>query len=241
MTGAAPLGGRTALVTGASRGIGLDIARALAGAGARVAMLARGVEDLQAHAREIGAQAIPVPCDVADATDVERAMRRVREHFGGAPDIVVSNAGLFRLARVEDTTPADFTRSLEVNLLAPFLVARCWIPEMKARRAGHLVTVGSVADRETWPENGAYASAKHGARALHQVLRAELRGTGVRVTLVSPGPVDTPLWDAVDPDNKPGFTPRSAMLRPEAVADAVLYAVTRPADVDVEELRLGRT
>jgi NADP-dependent 3-hydroxy acid dehydrogenase YdfG len=72
------------------------------------------------------------------------------------------------------------------------------------------------------------------------VLRLELRGSGVRATLVSPGPVDTPLWDPVDPDNRPGFTPRALMLEPDAVADAVLYAVTRPVSVNVDELRLGR-
>jgi NADP-dependent 3-hydroxy acid dehydrogenase YdfG len=73
------------------------------------------------------------------------------------------------------------------------------------------------------------------------VLRAELRGSGVRATLVSPGPVDTPLWDPVDPDRRPGFTPRAMMLSPEAVADAVLYVVAQPPDVNVDELRLSRS
>jgi NADP-dependent 3-hydroxy acid dehydrogenase YdfG len=92
-----------------------------------------------------------------------------------------------------------------------------------------------------FPENGAYAASKHGARALHEVLRLELRGSGVRATLVSPGPVDTSLWDAIDPDRRPGFTPRSAMLDATAVADAVVYAVTRPGAVNIDELRLSRS
>jgi len=116
---------------------------------------------------------------------------------------------------------------------------RTFLPELR-ERGGHVVTIGSVADRAVFPGNAAYAASKFGLRALHEVLSAELRGSAVRTTLVSPGPVDTPLWDPVDPDSKPGFTPRAAMLRPEAVAAAVLYAVTAPADVNVDELRLSR-
>jgi NADP-dependent 3-hydroxy acid dehydrogenase YdfG len=103
------------------------------------------------------------------------------------------------------------------------------------------VSIGSIADRVAFPENGAYAASKFGLRGLHQVLRAELAGSGVRATLVSPGPVDTALWNEVDPDNRPGFTPRASMLRADAVAAAVLFAVSQPPDVNVDELRLSRT
>ncbi len=110
---------------------------------------------------------------------------------------------------------------------------------MKRRRAGHVVTVGSIADRVAMPGNAAYAASKFGVRALHEVLRQELRDTGVRASLVSPGPVDTPLWDAIDPDGREGFTPRSRMLPAAAVAAAVQYVVTAPSDVNVDELRLS--
>jgi NADP-dependent 3-hydroxy acid dehydrogenase YdfG len=101
--------------------------------------------------------------------------------------------------------------------------------------------VGSVAGRVAFPENGAYAASKFGLRGLHEVLRAELIGTGVRSTLVSPGPVDTAMWDDVDPDRRPGFTPRARMLRPEAVAAAVVFAIEQPADVNVDEIRIARS
>ena len=112
---------------------------------------------------------------------------------------------------------------------------------MKARRAGHIVTIGSIADRVIFPGNSAYAASKFGARAMHEVLRAEVKGSGVRATLVSPAPVNTEIWDEIDPDNKPGYTPRVDMLTPDAVAAAVEFALTRPPEVNVDELRLSRS
>jgi NADP-dependent 3-hydroxy acid dehydrogenase YdfG len=162
------------------------------------------------------------------------------ELLGGSPEIVVNNAGVFELARVERTEPADFRHALDVNLVAPFLIVRALLPAMREHRRGHVVTIGSIADRATFPENAAYAASKFGVRALHQVLLAELHGSGVRATLVSPGPVDTALWDQVNPDEREGFTPRARMLSAAAVAAAVRYAVTQPGDVNVDELRLSR-
>ena len=236
-----PLAGRTALVTGASRGIGRAAAIRLAAAGARVALLARSGDALASAAAEIGGGALAIPCDVTRPEAVESAARRAMEAFGDVPDILVNNAGLFHLQPVEQTTPLDFARTLETNLVAPFLFVRAFLGAMRGRASGHIVTIGSIADRLTFQENGAYAASKYGLRALHEVLRAELRGSGVRATLVSPGPVDTPLWDPVAPDTRLGFTARSAMLSPDAVADAIVYAVTCPAAVNIDELRLSRT
>ena len=230
---------RWALVTGASRGIGLAVARALA-AEMRVVMLARGAEELEARAAEIGPNALAYSCDVTDAAWVDTLVGHLRD-VGGAPEIIVNNAGLFELARVEDTAPDAFARALDVNLAAPFRIIRAFVGAMRARGRGHIVTIGSIADHAIFPENGAYAASKWGLRALHEVLRAELRGSGVRTTLVSPGPTDTPLWDPVSPDDRAGFTPRAQMLPATAVADAVLYAVRQPPSVDVEEIRLGRS
>ncbi len=238
---AAPLAGRCAVVTGASRGIGLACARALAAAGARVAMIARQLEPLEAAARSVGGDAIPIAADLAEPQGAARAAAEAASAFGAPPDLLVNNAGMFALARVEDTDPAQLEGMLATNLVAPFLLARALLPSMRAARRGDLVTIGSIADRATFPENGAYAASKFGARAMHQVLRAELAGSGVRAILVSPGPVDTALWDAIDPDTRPGFTPRAAMLRPDAVAEAVLWAVTRGRDVNVDELRLSHS
>lgn len=232
---------RTAIVTGASRGIGLEVARLFAADGIRVAMLARSETDLAARAKEIGVTALAIRCNVANADDVAAAMRRVISEFGDAPSIVVNNAGLFELAPIDKTSADAFRAALDVNLVAPFLIVRAFVERMRARRDGHIVTIGSIADRMIFPENGAYAPSKFGVRALHEVLRMELRGSGVRTTLVSPAPVDTAMWDAIDPDSRPGFTPRRDMLSARAVADAVRYAVSQPADVNVDELRISHS
>jgi NADP-dependent 3-hydroxy acid dehydrogenase YdfG len=231
----------TAVVSGASRGIGLATSRALAAAGYRVVMLARSADALAAAARSIGERACPIVCDVTDDRALDAALSRVSDEFEGAPGVLVNNAGFFSLAAVDATTVADFRAVIDVNLIAPFRLVRAFLPAMRARRSGHIVTIGSIADRVAFQENAGYAASKFGVRALHEVLRAELKGTGVRATLVSPAAVDTPLWDPVNPDERAGFTARRDMLRAEAVSAAVMYAITQPADVNVDELRLSGT
>jgi len=233
-----PLAGRRAVVTGASRGIGLAIATVLGDAGANLTVIARDKRPLDRLASKLTATAIS--CDVADASAIERTIAAI-EHGGDMPDILVNNAGLFRPALVDATTPEALADALDVNLVAPFRLIRAFLPAMLERGAGDIVSIGSIADHTAFPENAAYGASKHGLRALHDVLRAELHGTGVRVTLISPGPVDTSLWDEIDPDSREGFTPRSHMLRPHAIAAAVLFAVSQPPDVDIELVRLSRS
>jgi NADP-dependent 3-hydroxy acid dehydrogenase YdfG len=233
-------GDRLAIVTGASRGIGLAVARLLLDDAMRVVMLARSGDALRAAAEPYGGRALPIECDVADPMAIDAMVSRVRDEVGETPEVVVNNAGLFQLAPAHETDPGAFAEALNVNLVAPFRIVRAFLPAMRDRGRGHIVNIGSIADRVAFPENGAYAASKFGLRGLHEVLRAELRGSGVRATLISPGPVDTPLWDEIDPDNRPGFSPRASMLSADAVAAAVVYAVNQPADVNVDELRLSR-
>lgn len=234
------IAGRSALVTGASRGIGRAIAAALADAGARVAMIARSRDVLEAAAREVGGLAIVA--DVSVAADVERLLADVTGFAGGdLPDIVVNAAGAFRLAPVASISPAEFEDQLRVNLLAPFLVIRAVLPGMLARGSGHIVNIGSVAGRHALPGNAAYGASKFGLRGLHEVLAAELRDTGVRATLVEPAATDTPLWDPLNPDSRQDLPSRSQMLRPEEVAAAVRFAVEQPAEVEISGLSIRAT
>jgi NAD(P)-dependent dehydrogenase (short-subunit alcohol dehydrogenase family) len=226
-----PLAGRLALVTGASRGIGAATARALAGAGARVVRVARSLSGTS------DGLWIDLSCDLTDPAQVERLAERVLR-AEGVPGVVVNNAGGFLLRPLEETTPADFDAQLALNLRGSFLLARAFLPAMRAAGGGIFVSIGSVADHTGFPENAAYAASKYGLRGLHETLAAEYRGTGVRLTLVSPGATDTTIWDPFAPERRPGFPPRTAMLRPEDVADAVLFAATRPEHVHVDWIRL---
>jgi len=232
------LHGQCAVVTGASRGIGAAVAHALAADGARVVLVARSADALAREAAAIGPAAIPLVCDLSDPAEVQRALQQLAERVG-TPDIVVNNAGAFALGAVGQMSPDEAERMLQLNVAAPYRLLHALVPAMRRRGRGHLVTIGSIADRHAFPENAAYAASKFGARAMHEVLRQELRGSGVRVTLVSPAPVDTAIWDSIRPETRPGFPARDQMLRPEAVADAVRWAVTRPGDVNIDELRLG--
>ena len=230
----APLAGKIAVVSGASRGIGLAVAEALHGAGAHVVRLARTLADASADRRT------DLRCDVADPAAVTRTVARVLG-APGIPHILVNNAGLFFIKPAAEIEPDEFQRTLSVNLTGAFLLARALIPHMVRRGSGHIVTIGSVSDHVAYSGSAAYAASKYGLRGLHEVLRLELSRTGVRTTLLSPGPVNTDIWDAIDPDSKPGFTKRRDMLCAEDVAAAALYAVTQPQRVDVTEVRLMPT
>jgi NADP-dependent 3-hydroxy acid dehydrogenase YdfG len=239
-----PLHGRTALITGGSRGIGAECARALAGAGADVILVARDAKALGRIASDLSASKSRVTthaADLANPDGLPTLLDAIRKVVKDAPDIIVNNAGAFTVASLEET-PIDALKSaLRLNLASPFLILREFLPAMKKRKSGDVVTLGSVADRKAYPGNTLYAATKFGARGMHEALREETRGSGVRAILISPGPTDTDIWNAVDPDSKPGFTPRAKMLTPKSVAGAVLWAVTQPADVNVDELRLSRS
>lgn len=228
------LEGATAVVTGASRGIGFAVARALAGAGAWVAMIARGEEALASAAAQVGGH--PIPTDVSSPPAVHALAAYVAELLGDGPDLLVNAAGSFAIAPLADTDPAVFDALLAANLRAPFLTTRAFLPSMLRRGSGHLIHVGSIAGRRAFPGNGAYSASKFGLRGMHEVLSEELRGTGVRSTLVEPGATDTALWDPLDPDGRPDLPSRAAMLRPDDVARAVLWAVTQPSHVTIPVL-----
>lgn len=235
------LSGRTAVVTGASRGIGAGIAEALAGQGVRVALVARSESKLKEIAARIGSS-IPIVCDVSDPKSVERATGRIATELNGAPDILVNNAGIFRVAVVEQTTADSFIEMINTNLVGPFLFVRAFLAEMKERNRGHIVTIGSIADRTIFTGNAAYSAGKFGLRAIHEALRAELRGTGVRTSLISPAATDTDIWNDVavtDPVANPHS--KRPMLDPGDVVAAVMFALTQPDKVNVDELRLSHS
>ena len=235
------LAGSSAFITGASRGIGAEIARQLIAEGARVALASRNMDALEKLAKELGEGAVPIECDVTDQLSVAGAGARAREAFGSAPDIVVNNAGAFRVAPIESMSPEDFIATTSTSLLGPFLVLHEFLAEMRERKSGHVITIGSAGDRHIFPGNAGYNAAKFGLRAMHEVMRLELKGTGVRATLISPSSVNTELWDDIDADTEAFSLPaRKDMLHPNAVTRAVIFALTQPEAVNIDELRLSR-
>jgi NADP-dependent 3-hydroxy acid dehydrogenase YdfG len=232
------LRGRSALVTGASRGIGARVAERLAEAGARVWLLGRSGDRLRALADRIGGT--PLVVDLSDELSVWEALDGLQEELGGPPDIVVNAAGTFGIAQVHEETVRSLDEQWAVNLRGSFLTVRALLPAMLARRGGMVVNVGSVAGRRAFPGNAAYSASKFGLRGFHEVLLEETRGTGVRVTLLEPAATDTPLWDPLDPDTNPVLPDRAAMLAPDDVADAVLFVATRPDTVRIPVLQIER-
>ncbi len=226
------LDGRLAVVSGASRGIGLAIATALAEQGARVVRVARsltaGVHD----------SFLDYPVDITEPEAVAAMARRVMAE-AGPPAILVNNAGVFDRMPFESVPAAELVRQLQENLVGAFALTQAFLPAMRQAGDGLVVTIGSVADQTVYPENSVYSASKFGLRGLHETLAVEYRGSGVRFTLVSPGPTDTPIWDNVA-GARP-VRPRSEMLAPRDVAEAVVFVATRPRRVTIDVLRLTPT
>lgn len=233
-----PLEGRSALVTGASSGIGAAVARALSGAGAKVYAVARTAHALEVLASETGS--VAMPADLTDDAAMAAMLGDVVAELGGAPDILVNGAGAFEIAPCAETSLESFDKHMAVNLRAPFALIRRLLPSMLERGSGVIVSVGSVAGRRAFPGNGAYAASKFGLRGFHEVLETELAGSGVTACLIEPSATDTALWDALDPDQDPALPNRADMLRPQDVADAVLFVCTRPETVRIPVLQIER-
>lgn len=227
------LSGLSAVITGGSRGIGAVTAAALVSEGARVVSLSRTPGEKKKGIEH-------VHCDVTSSVSVSTAAEKTLKLIGSAPDVVLNNAGIFQVAPLAEMKPAIFADVVGTNLFGPFHIINAFLGGMLRRGSGHLISIGSIADQLAFPENGAYSAAKFGLRGLHQVLRAELKGTGVRSTLISPGNVDTSLWDPhlESADAAAKFPARSGMLRPDNIAAAVIFALTLPPSANADELRI---
>jgi 3-hydroxy acid dehydrogenase / malonic semialdehyde reductase len=233
------LEGRTAIVTGASSGIGLTTARALAGEGARIALGARRVERVEQAAADLpGEGHLAYPLDVTDDASSRAFVARAVERFGRI-DILVNNAGL-ALGRtaIAEGSDEDDRIMVETNVLGLLRVTRLVLPHMEDWR-GHIVNLGSWAGREFYAGGGMYVGTKTAVRALTQVLRKELVGR-IRVTTVDPGMVgDTEFSDVRfggDEEKKAAVYRGVRYLTPDDIADCILWAVTRPAHMVVDEM-----
>ncbi len=218
------------LITGASSGIGAATARAAANAGYRLALAARSADKLQALADELGGEerALAITCDVTEWADQEAMVTQVLERFGQL-DVAFANAGFGAKRGFLAETP-EFWRSMVLtNVYGAALTIRATVEALKAS-TGHLLLTGSVAGRRALP-GSLYSATKWAVTAMGEGARQELNGSGVRVTLIEPGAVDTPFFDN---------QPKTALVA-EDVARAIMYAVSQPPSVDVNEILIRAT
>lgn len=213
------------LITGASSGIGAATARHAAQAGYRLVLGARSEDKLRALADELGGEerAIAVPTDVTRFEDDEAIVAAATERFGRL-DVAFANAGFGARRGWLEETPEHWRDMVLTNVLGAAYTLRAAIPALKASR-GHALITGSVAGRKAMP-GSLYSCTKWAVTAMGEAVRQDLDGTGVRVTVIEPGGVETPFFD----------NPSEGRLEADDIARAVLYAVSQPSHVDVNEI-----
>ena len=236
------LSGKTALVTGASSGIGRAAAVALAAAGAQVALVARRADRLSGLAAQIeadGGKALARPADVTDEPDAARAVEDTVAHFGGL-SILVNAAGMTQTGKVENGDLSDWRYVFELNFWASFYTSRAAIPALKVG-GGDIVNISSTAGRRAVGATfGPYAASKFALTAFNESLRAEVTLAGIRVSIIEPGATATEIHEHIKDDRVREFTrdhvQKDGAMQPEDVAAAIVFAVSLPPRVNVSQL-----
>lgn len=218
------LQGKIALVTGAGRGIGKAVSLLLAQSGCRVALAARSRDQLEAVQKEIGTlgnEALSIPTDLAEDEETNRLVEKIHQTWGGV-DILINNAGWGKRASVVKARVEDWDQTLRLNLRAPMLLAKLLLPAMMEKGEGAVINIGSVSGKTGEADGAAYSASKFGLIGFTQSLFEEVREYGIKVAVILPGFVDTPLI----PPNR--HLDRSKMIQAEDVAKTVHYVLTSP-------------
>jgi NAD(P)-dependent dehydrogenase (short-subunit alcohol dehydrogenase family) len=223
------LDGKVVLITGASRGIGLAMARTLGQEGARLILVARNRGPLEQAAAQVSGAVMSAVIDVTKPEDVKRLFAAVKKRIGRL-DVLINNAGVFTFKPFLKTTLEDWRRNLETNLTSIFLTTQAALPLLKRSR-GDVVNILSISSRVAFPNCSAYTASKFGALGLTDVLRRELHAQGIRVTAILPGMTNTRMKKEFD------FPLQSQdLLQPEDVAAATLSALVQLRRATVEEI-----
>ncbi len=231
------LAGKTAIVTGAGRGIGRAIALALADHGANVVCAARTRSELHALVDSIASRpgnAIAAPTDVASEQQVRTLVATAIDTYG-ALDIVINNAAVGRFGPLEDMRTEEWDLVMAVNVRGPFLLCRTALPYLRGRPRSWIVNIGSVVSIKGYRNQSAYSASKHALLGMTKALAREVQQENVRVHAVLPGGVDTTLVGDARPD-----LDRSVLIQPREVADAVLYLLSQTGNAVTDELHLRR-
>lgn len=231
----AELSGKTAIVTGASSGIGRATARVLAEHGMRLALAARSTTALERLASELGDDALAVATDVTEQADVERLVARTLERFGQI-DVLFANAGLYLAGPVADGAPEAFADLIDTNVTAMMRCVHAVLPSMLERGTGDVLVTSSISGHEAIHWEPVYSASKHAVQSFVHGLRRQVCDRGVRVGAIAPGVVLNELWGVTDPERiEQGVAERTG-LRSEDVAEIVAFMLSRPRHVTIRDL-----
>jgi len=235
------LTGKVAIITGASRGIGKAICLALAKEAATIVLAARSNQKLQETAEQItavGGKAHIVVTELTEEESIKNLVKETGEKFGRL-DILVNNAGVTHSAKLEQTKTEDWERCIQVNARAPFILCREALPLLRKSEAAYIINIASVVGVKGYPLQSAYSASKHALRGMTTALAEELsqepNGSNIRVHLLCSGGVDTDMVQRVRPDIK-----KDELIKPEEIAELVLYLVTHKGNAVVDELHIRR-
>lgn len=229
---------KVVIITGASSGIGAEIARTLAAEGAAVVLAARTMSKLERVAAELaatGAATMALPTDVTRETDCQALVSAVVDAFGRL-DVLVNNAGYAPPASLPDTTEAIWDATIDSCLKGVFLMTRAVVPHMLENGGGTVVNISSVAGKAGFENRTAYCAAKWGVHGFTEALRAELGRQNIRAHLICPAAVATPWWDTAN--NPQPLDVLDKMIKPEEVAEAVCWVLTQPDRLQIDEVVL---
>ncbi len=234
---------KVVLVTGASSGIGADIARELAAAGAKVVLGARRIERLEALTAELneaGGTAFAHPLDVTDRDSMNAFADAARDLWGRV-DVIVNNAGIMPLSLMASMKVEEWDRMIDVNIKGVLYGIAAVLPEMTARGSGHIINIASIGALSVAPTAAVYCATKYAVRAISEGLRQE--NSALRVTCIHPGVVESDLAHTItDPIAAEAMkTYRAIALKPDAISRAVRFAIEQPDDVDVNEIVIRPT
>jgi len=229
------LAGKTAIITGAGRGIGKAIAAALAKEGVKVALAARNKGQLFKTAKETGKNSLVVPTDITKEKSIINLVNKTIKKYGSI-DILINNAGAGFAKPVLKTTEKDWDTIIDTNLKGAYLCSRIAGLEMiKKKKGGAIINISSSAGLKGYEHQGAYCASKHGMVGLSRVLAIELKPYNIKVHTICPGGVDTVFIDNIKPD-----LPKHELMKPEHIADLVIFLLKQPANATIEEILITR-
>lgn len=218
--------GKIVVITGGSSGIGAEMAKQLASKGAIPVITGRSEQRLQQIAGELPGPHGVYVLDVGDTESVRTVMEQI-EHDYGRIDVLINNAGFGLFKEIMDTSIEQFADMMDVNYMGVVRCTKAVLPGMLNRQQGHIVNIASVAGKIGSAKSTGYSASKHAVIGFTNSLRQELTGTGVKLTAINPGPIDTPFFTIADPSGNYVKNVNSFLLKPEQVAKAVIRAIER--------------